>query len=437
MVVVPQDERNKLIAFRSNYGSTTFREYFRRILGANRILSGLTVTSDGVDASTTDGVFVQRGVFVDVQNVPDVTIPGSFPAYLVIDNVDQIPTTDVSIQFYEEADFLANPDLCLLAIFTDANTLTQPPALDHETVHDLANMIVPYPNMIKNGGFEIDQRGIVANRVGPGIGPFGPDGWMPWVVTGSTGTSSIERTGAAGEFFSGLFGGKCVVTVGDSVRCGVTQRLFAGDVLPMVGFRITFSVMVKATAAATLTIQATDGGSFLTVGTGSYRTHSGSGDWEHLSTYLDVPANADRLEIAILSDFDQTFFIDDAILAPGGGNFRIPYIPDTNAEETRKVLRLYETGFFKESFLGSDDGTDYTMGCRVLFKQPKNFVPTVTLTNVVINEDGSATDESGSYTVSTSDIDRLGFTVKATKPNGGGDDPRPNHLEFNWAASSS
>ena len=133
MALISPSDRVKTYAFRSPFSSGTVREYVDSTFQAARVISGLTVSSDGTNASIGDGTFIQRGIVVDVQNVPDVLIPATFPAVLVINNDDQKADSDVSVNFMP-ASSISDGGFVVLAEFSDATTFDQPPTLSYSDI---------------------------------------------------------------------------------------------------------------------------------------------------------------------------------------------------------------------------------------------------------------------------------------------------------------
>jgi hypothetical protein len=433
MPIIPPVDTTKHVEYQAPYTSTTFVDQMGLLYDGHRILSGLQVSSDGVNASVTDGAFIQRGIIVEVRNIPNIAIPGVFPTFLIADNVDQISSTDVNIAFVDAATVAGDPELVVLAEFSSALAFDQNPELSIRAIADALGAGAGNNNYIINGGFEADQRAGSGTQVGNGVGTWGPDAWKATVVAGTTGTSTISRTTTPGEFFSGSSGLKCVVTLGDSARMGAVQEVIQSQVRELRNRPVSIRCQMLANVPGQILMEALDGGgSVIGSPAGGPRFHSGGGAWEELSATFVVPANAARIRVRLLVDGNDTFFSDEVNLTVGADPNE--YIPDLVGVSNHRIDGLYEVGSSNIEAFGTDDGTSFRIEVYVPFRATKVQNPAIiVLSNTDVREDGANVDVSGGYTISAASITSTGFIVQATKPQGG---QRPRSLSFDWTAES-
>jgi hypothetical protein len=149
-----------------------------------------------------------------------------------------------------------------------------------------------------------------------------------------------------------------------------------------------------------------------------------------------IPPAATLIGFFVESDTsDCTVYVNSASAVVGDYPEGATYTPQAIEVQLADSATLYEKGHMDSYVVGGDDGSDYHIRQYIQFKERKQAVPTITLSNVVMHDEGDdTTDTSGSYTIAVDDLSLDGFTIHATKSNNGGDDPRPNAIVFDWEA---
>jgi hypothetical protein len=423
MAVIPPANRQKLIEYAAPHTSTDFKDFNQKVQGGGSIISGLEVTSDGVNATIQPGIFAHLGVLCETHTAQDVPLPGSYPATLRGNTVDHDLVSDVVFEFGVTG--------APIAVFLSATQFITGKYASLDALDGMARIIPNRPDYLINGGFEVDQRATPAAHSAPPPkkGPFGPDAWQTYISPdATTGTVTLDQIQLTAHREVGNSSARMVITMGTSTSVGMCQTVL--NVSQLRGKTITFTARVKTDVASTVKLRMDSVGAVFS----GY--HSGSGEFETLTVSQLIPPAATLIGFFVESDTsDCTVYVDSTSAVIGDYPEGVTYIPQSLEVQLADSATVYEKGHLDAYVVGGDDGSDYHIRQYIQFKERKQALPTVTLSNVVMHDEGDdVTDTSGSYTISVDDLSLDGFTFHATKSNNGGDDPRPNAIICDWEA---
>ena len=405
MPIVNVVDVTKYVEWQGSHLASTYNDLHTKLYDGNFVLSGMEVTSDGVNCTVSPGSVIHDGIVIEL--LQDVVVPNPALGWvLAATNVDPSDSTNYEITFYDPG--LIPAGAVRIATFLSSQEII--PAIKG-SLGSLSHTIVNrgiQPNYIDNSSFSIDPQGDFSTQVGPGTGDF-----------------------ALGTVISGIRSAQCTVTIGDSTNAGMLQSI--SEYAELEGRDITAAALVK-TSVSGVALSIDISGSAIGAVSVSSVPHSGSGDWEYLYVSLSVPVDPDDMDVRISSTSDGVVYVADTVLSLGQFPGTLNFAPEAHVDAQSRSGGGFESGYYRASILGRDNGVNYIIGVRIRFRTPKLSAPSVSVSNLTVFEEGGTSDASGSYTINVGNVDEDGFDVDVSKPNGGGEVPRPNYIQFDWEA---
>jgi len=295
------------------------------------------------------------------------------------------------------------------------------------TTFDVSQSPSNQPNILDNGGFDIWQRGNTFTN--PATNVYTADRWMH----GSAGTAP---TATITKETSVTDGTATALKWNITSNAGNTQAYmlqYVENYLNLRGKTVTFSVRSNTSASGFL-LGIYDGVGINTVSipsNASYATYS---------VTLTVSASATQLFVFWGNNAGAvptgTFYLDSAMLTVGPNP--AAFVPLHPQVDLARCQRYYAQGLLEISALGRTNATQYVLEQSLLFAVPMRTTPTMSFSSASVWEEGSNTNQIGSYSVAINSTVGggsiySGFTVSASKNIAGN---KPSFLSGNWSASS-
>jgi len=267
------------------------------------------------------------------------------------------------------------------------------------------------PNILVNGGMDIDQRGGPHTTL---TEVWTLDRWQKVIGAAVWTKFDVSQETTAANVHSGDNSMKF-----DGTRTSGTVSLLQ----PIENFKdylsktVTFSAWVKTSTASAVRLRIVSDASSIQ---SSY--HTGGGDWEQLSASVTLDSAPTNLNVYFDFDLTSIAYLDDAML--NIGSVAYDFVPENRATDLNNAQRFYELVKTQAGAIGGGDGANYFFDIPVFYRTTKSTFPTVTFSTItLIREEGSAVDQQGSYTktAASSTIEsvclNLAKAVAGNKPN--------------------
>lgn len=287
-----------------------------------------------------------------------------------------------------------------------------------------------YENLLINPGFEIWQRGIFFTS--PANGVYTADRWFMNYV--GTPTFTVSQNTAAPLLNLGKYSLQCALTsVGASSSFSVRQSI--ENYQDFIGKQVSLSIWVNSSVPGVKAF-ITNG----TIATSLSAAHAGGSAFQRLTCTYTVPAGSTALYVGVgfvdIAPTLSTIYLDSGNLVFGAQ--AVDYQPSRIADDVDRCLRYYEKsdgvgnqGAASLMALGSSDGTYYLLGKNVDFSTQKSGIPTVTVTVLRVQEEGSGTDLKAGYSTYWDFVGKNAFRFWVQKAIGGN---KPNVVSAHWTA---
>lgn len=335
-------------------------------------------------------------------NLNDPYIMGENNLSVYVDGSLQTPTVDYNETDWDSITFTApmvggERVSCLFnkpAASANSKFVNDKYILDVDSDEVLESDIMQ-TNLLDNGGFEIWQRG-----AGPFVSSYIADRW--WINGANI---TVNREAVAADVYTGSYSVEAVTTGASMLQYGTGTSL-VGIETPTYykNKKLSLSCAVKTSTASAVRVAIYCPEAAAVTEYSDY--HTGSGNWEQLTTTILIPAAPTVIYVRIYIDVACTAYIDNAMLIVG--QYPMQFRPSAPAENWERCQRYYETNTGIRWFFNAANTSVhvYTYGFNVI----KAAAPTCTLT-------GGALGNIGSIGINASNI--YGASLEAT-PSGAG-----------------